>query len=163
MTHRGEVPVGLGRVAVVGADRTIAVHGLGSCVAVVLHDPDARVGGVVHVVLPFTALARDRSNPARFAETAVPHLIGEMEREGGVRERLTARLVGGARMFAALMVPGTVHIGERNAVACRRALDEADVPVIGEALGGERGRSLRFDVGAGKLVIWSVGNTPREL
>lgn len=139
------------------------MHGLGSCVAVVLHDADAGLGGVVHVVLPSTALARDRSNPARFAETAVPHLIGEMEREGGVRERFTARLVGGARMFAALMAPGAEHIGERNAVACRRALDEAEVPVIGEAVGGERGRSLRFEVAAGKLVVWSVGNTPREL
>ena len=163
MSPSGEVAVGLGRSAVVGADGTLAVHGLGSCVAVVLHDSDAALGGIVHVVLPSRELSRDQSNPARFAESAVPHLVTEMEAAGGRADRLTARLVGGASMFAALTPAGTEHIGRRNSEACRAALDVVGVPIVGEAVGGEAGRSLRFEVGARRLVIWSVGDAPREL
>lgn len=163
MTRDGEVAIGLGRSAVANGAGALAVHGLGSCVAVVLHDPATVLGGIVHVVLPSRQLSRDQSNPARFAETAVPHLVNEMEAAGGRRERLTARLVGGASMFAALTPAGSEHIGKRNTTACRAALEAIGVPIVGESVGGEAGRSLRFDVAQGRLMVWSVGNPPHEL
>ena len=55
-----------------GAGDVLVTLGLGSCVAIVLHDAAARVGGLAHVLLPSATLSRDRDNPARFPETAVP-------------------------------------------------------------------------------------------
>lgn len=156
-------PIGLGDWAVLREAGTLACLGLGSCVALILDDREARVGGLAHIVLPTPSLSRERSNPARFAETAVPFLIAEMVRAGAVRGRLTARLVGGASLFAALTAPGTVQIGQRNVHTVRTALAEAGVALGAEAVGGEVGRSLWFDVDTGVVTVRSVGHVPEQL
>jgi chemotaxis protein CheD len=165
MTTPGSVDrvVGLGQSAVLQGQGMLASYGLGSCVGVVMHDAAARVGGLVHVVLPSGQLSRDRTNPSRFAETAVPYLVGEMVRAGAVRGRIKAKLVGGASMFASLTPAGSVQMGQRNLSACRAALQKVSVPVEAEAVGGEIGRSLWFDVGAGTLTVRSVGREPEVL
>jgi chemotaxis protein CheD len=115
------------------------------------------------VVLPSPSLSRDQSNPARFAETAVPMLIGELVRAGAVRGRLTARLVGGASLFASLTAPGTVQIGQRNVNACRGALAAAGIDVVAAAVGGEVGRSVWYAVQSGAVLVRSVGHAPEHL
>ena len=132
--------------------------GLGSCVAIMLHDPVSGVGGLAHVLLPEPGLARDTSNPYKFASTAVPQLLAEL-RAMGMKGRPEARLAGGAAMFATLMVPGTLNMGERNIRAAREALKLAGIVVRGEEVGGDYGRSVRFRVGEGKVVVTSVGRT----
>lgn len=147
----------------VRTEGTLAALGLGSCVAIILHDPAAGVGGMAHVVLPSLALARDRSRPGRFAETAVPLLAQEMVAAGADPRRITARLVGGASMFGALIPAGTMHMGQRNVSACRTAVREAGLQLVAEAVGGERGRSVWFDVAAGVVTVRSVGDEPVTL
>ena len=143
--------------AVGQAGDLLVTLGLGSCVAIVLHDRQARVGGLAHVLLPEPALARDRHNAAKFAATAVPMLIDELATLGARSSRLEARIVGGASMFATLMVPGSLNMGERNIRATREALRKAGIPLLGEAVGGDFGRSVRFSVGEGRTVVSSVG------
>ena len=135
----------------------IITLGLGSCVAIMLHDPDACVGAMAHVLLPSHSLARDQSNPAKFPETAVPFLVHRMVAAGASRHRLVAKLAGGASMFAQLMTPGTVQMGERNIAASRAALREAAIPIVGEAVGGDRGRSVRFWPQTGRVETRTVG------
>jgi len=155
--------IGLGEWAVLREEGALACLGLGSCVALILDDRDGRVGGLAHVVLPSPSLSRDRTNPARFAETAVPFLINEVLRAGAVRGRITARLAGGASLFAALTAPGTVQIGQRNLHAVRMELAAAGVTVVAEAVGGEVGRSVWFDVSTGVVTVRSVGHAPEPL
>jgi chemotaxis protein CheD len=155
--------IGLGEWAVLREAGALACLGLGSCVALILDDRDARIGGMAHVVLPSPSLSRERSNPARFAETAVPFLINEMVRAGAVRGRLRARLAGGASLFAALTAPGTVQIGQRNLHAARTELAAAGVAIAAEAVGGEVGRSVWFEVGTGIVTVRSVGHAPAHL
>ena len=143
--------------AVAEGDDVLVTLGLGSCVAILLHDAAAGVGGMAHALLPERALARDATNPDKFASTAVPLLAEEVCRIGGRRERLKARLVGGASMFAALMAPGTLNMGERNVTAARNALRELGIPVLAEEVGADYGRSVRFHVGQGRVVVSSVG------
>lgn len=143
--------------AVGQAGDLLVTLGLGSCVAIVLHDRQARVGGLAHVLLPEPALARDRHNAAKFAATAVPMLIDELAALGARSARLEARIVGGASMFATLMVPGSLNMGERNIRASREALRRAGIPLLGESVGGDFGRSVRFNVGEGSTLVSSVG------
>lgn len=159
----GDRTVGLGRYAVAQGGGTLACLGLGSCVAVVLHDPVAQVGGLAHVVLPSPSLSRDRSNPGRFAETAVPLLIAEVLRAGATRGKVSARLVGGASMFTGLAPAGAVQMGQRNVNACRAALEAAAIPISAEAVGGEIGRSVWLAVDSGVLTVRSVGREPEHL
>ena len=60
-------------------------------------------------------------------------------------------------MFAQLMTPGSVQLGERNIVAARNALRAAAIPIASEAVGGDKGRSIRFHVADGRVEIRSVG------
>ena len=143
--------------AVGGAGDVLVTLGLGSCVAILLHDRQARVGGLAHVLLPEPALARDRHNSAKFATTAVPMLLEELGGMGARNGRIEARLVGGASMFTSLMVPGALNMGERNIRAAREALRRAGIPLLGEAVGGDFGRSVRFSVAEGRTVVSSVG------
>ena len=155
-----EIRVKVAELAVGVADDTLITFGLGSCVAIVLYDSDARVGGLAHVLLPNEQMARDRANPAKFPATAVPALVQEMARLGGRSRRMTARLVGGASMFANLIASGGINVGERNVIAARQALDEAGIPLVGEDTGKDHGRTVYFRVGDGRVEIRSlkVGN-----
>ena len=137
--------------------------GLGSCVAIVLYDPVARVGGMAHILLPSPALARSDGNPAKFPQTAVPRLIELMGKCGGVPRRLTARLVGGASMFSSLSAPGTIQMGDRNVVASRQALNQQGIPLTGEAVGGDYGRTVRLTVADGRLEVSSVAHGSHTL
>jgi len=131
--------------------------GLGSCVAIMLHDPEARAGAMAHVLLPSRSLSRDASNQAKFPETAVPFMIERLCVLGAEPRHLVAKLAGGASMFAQLMTPGSLQMGERNIAAARSVLRAAGIPIVAEAVGGGTGRSVRFYVADGRVEIRSVG------
>lgn len=147
----------MGEHRVLRGDGVLAAVGLGSCVAIILHDRHARVGGLAHVVLPSASLSREHDRPARFANTAVPLLLGSMKAEGADVARIVSRLVGGASMFTNLLAAGAVGMGERNVLAARTALRGAGVPIVAEEIGGTSGRSVFFDVRRGTAMVRSVG------
>src|SRR5690606_41578458 len=99
--QRVTVRVGEARVAKTGV--TLVALGLGSCVAVVLYDPQARIAGLAHVLLPDPSSARHPGPPGRFATTAVPWLITAMETKGAARERLYGRRVVGSIYYTQLL------------------------------------------------------------
>ena len=138
------------------AEQVLVTIGLGSCVAILLHDAEVQVGGLAHVLLPSPALARGSPNPARVPQTAIPAMLSEMAAVGASPRRIKARLVGGASMFAALATPGTIQMGERNVVAARQALAAAGVPIVGEAVGGSYGRTVRLHIKDGRVDVSSV-------
>lgn len=135
--------------------------GLGSCVAVMLHDAGTRVGALAHVLLPHESLSRDRSRPAKFGSTVTRFLLDEMRRHGA-RGEPVARIVGGASMFGALLATG-VNMGERNVDAVRRSLSECGVPLLGEDTGGDFGRSVYFDVTSGQVRVVSMTHGARTI
>jgi chemotaxis protein CheD len=145
------------------ADDTLVTVGLGSCVAILLYDAQARVGGMAHVLLPSPALSRKDDNPAKFPQTAVPRLLDLMAAEGARPQRVTARLAGGASMFATLAAPGTIQMGERNLVAARQVLNTHRVPLVAEAVGGDFGRTVRFRVCDGQVQISAVSQGVQHL
>ena len=139
-------------------DGVLVTLGLGSCVAIMLHDPQTKTGAMAHVLLPSASLARDLTNRAKFPETAVPLLIERLKALGADPRRLVAKLAGGASMFSQLVTPGTIQMGERNVLASRSALRKAEIPIVRESVGGDRGRSVRFHMQDGRVEIRSVGN-----
>jgi chemotaxis protein CheD len=116
------------------------------------------VGGLAHVLLPSPALSGHDGNPAKSPHTAVPRLLELMAGRGANPRRVTARLAGGASMFAALAPPGTIQMGERNVVATRQVLHSHGIPLVGEAVGGDFGRTVRLDVLQGSLEVRSVAH-----
>jgi len=147
----------------VATSGTISTVGLGSCVAIILYDPVARVGGLAHVLLPTEAMSRDRSNPAKFPATVVPILLDRMRDLGAMGNRLRAKIVGGASMFGNLIPPGGVNIGERNVVAVREVLAGAKIPIVAEDTGSDYGRSVYLNVADGAVEVRSVRKGSRVL
>lgn len=150
-----QVTVGIADLAVVAGDRTLVTVGLGSCVAIALHDAEQQIGALAHVLLPHAALSAQAPRPGKFPSTAVPAMVMRM-RELGAAGEIRARLVGGATMFSALMPVGAVGLGPRNVQAARQACAAHDLPVVGEAVGGDVGRSVFFDVRSGRLHVRTV-------
>jgi chemotaxis protein CheD len=144
-------------------DDVLVTVGLGSCIAILLHDTTAQVGGLAHVLLPSPALSRKDANPAKFPQLAVPRLVELMAREGASPRRITARLAGGASMFASLAPPGTIQMGERNVVASRQALSTLGIPLVAEAVGGDYGRTVRLFVSTGRVEVSSVAHGCKTL
>ncbi len=154
------------RVADLGVGREddeLLTIGLGSCVAIILYDAAARVGGLAHVLLPSPALTRLNERPGKVPQTAVPELLARMAALGARADRTTARLVGGASMFASLTTAGTIQMGERNVVASRVVLAQHGLPIIAEAVGGDFGRTVRLQTADGRVEISSVSHGTSDL
>lgn len=155
--------VKVAEAAVVEPGEVLYTLGLGSCVAILLHDADARLAGMAHVLLPFPRPSHGEGSPAKYATTAVPHLVREMAGRGADPSRLVARLVGGASMFRNLVADGLLQMGERNLDATRAALIEAAIPVVGEEVGKEHGRTVYFYPEDGRVLVTSVLHGSVEL
>ncbi|HKJ93267.1 MAG TPA: chemotaxis protein CheD [Longimicrobiales bacterium] len=145
------------------AGRVLAAVGLGSCVVIALYDPDARVAGLAHPLLPEPPAHPQHGSRGRYVTTAVPELLGEMERAGADRTRVFARLAGGASMFETLFSINGGALGTRNAEAARAVLAGLAVPVRAEAVGGRAGRSVYLHGADGRLVVRSVGRPDVDL
>ena len=86
-----------------------------------------------------------------------------MRRLGARRDRVSAKIVGGASMFAALIPAGGINIGERNIVAARDALDAAGVPIVAEDVGSDYGRSVYLSTQDGRVEVRSLRKGLRVL
>ena len=155
---RPEILVRVADLQIGSGEDVLITIGLGSCVAILLYDRASRTGGLAHVLLPSPALSRRDSNAAKFPQTAVPRLLELMAQRGASPRRITGRLVGGASMFASLAPPGTIQMGERNLVSSRQVLNSHGIPLIGEAVGGDFGRTVRLRVADGQVEVSSVAH-----
>ena len=97
-----------------------------------------------------------RSEPlGKYADTAIPEmlrLLGDLA--DGASLRLSAKMVGGAKMFA---FQSGMTIGDQNVAAIDAILDRLGIPVLGRDCGGERGRRISFDVATGELTVEALG------
>jgi chemotaxis protein CheD len=139
-------------------DCLLITHALGSCIGVAIHDPRAGVAGLLHFMLPDSKMNQERGKemPYMFADTGIPNLFHAAYARGADKRRLIVRLVGGAQV---LDPSGVFNIGKRNHVACRKILWAAGVLIQAEEVGGNVSRTVRLEVGTGRL-LWSTAGGP---
>jgi chemotaxis protein CheD len=157
------VVVGIGDCKVTDEPVEMVTYALGSCIAVVIWDPVARVGGLLHFMLPESAVDRDtqgRANPYRYADTGTPLLFRAAYEKGAEKRRLVVRLAGGANVVDA---GGVFNIGRRNYAAVRKILWKAGVLVHGEDVGGAVSRTVRLEVATGRCTVSTPAGGTREL
>jgi chemotaxis protein CheD len=150
------------RIATIPGD-VLVTYALGSCIGMAVYDPGAAVGGLLHFMLPDSAIlgsAQRAETPYKFADTGIPLLFERMSRAGAQKRRLVVRIAGAARM----MDPGGVFdIGRRNHQALRRLLWKAGVLVHGEAVGGTVSRTVRLEIGTGRLWLREAAGPEQEM
>jgi chemotaxis protein CheD len=125
---------------------------VGSCVAICMHDSIHKCGGLAHIMLPSSALGVHEPLPSKFADTAVPALAAQIRRLTGKETRLTAKIAGGANMFANLTV-NELDIGKKNVIAVKDALAKHRIKLVGEDVGGSHGRRIKFNVASGVTIV----------
>jgi len=163
MTTDTIIKVGIADMNVGTGTSVLKTTGLGSCVGVTLYDPVKRIGGMAHIMLPSSEIARGpATNPAKYADTAIPTLLERMLEAGAVVRRLVAKLAGGAQMFA-FAGQDTMRIGPRNVETCKAMLAELDIPLVAEDTGSNYGRTIELDSATGILTIRSIQYGTKEL
>ena len=125
---------------------------LGSCVAVCLFDPVARVGGMNHFMLPGPTPGReDPLDYTRFGVHAMDCLIGALQKAGGDRRRARAKVFGGGNVLE--ISRNGDSVAQRNIQFIDAFLRTEDIPVVGRDLGGQLGRQLYFHTDTGKVYV----------
>ena len=139
-------------------DDMLVAYGLGSCVAVCVYDPIARVGGMVHALLPTSPANNGASgNPYKYADSGTSLLVEAVLGSGGKVYRLIAALWGGAKVLSAPGFDNSFDIGARNVQAADTALKAGGLRVVVRDIGGRSGRTVKFEVGSGETMVRSVG------
>jgi len=133
-------------------DDELVTYSLGSCIGVVLWDAEARVGGLLHYMLPDSSIDRDKATlkPYMFADVAVPRLFKEIYRYGAVKTRMRVYVIGGAQV---LDDSGMFNIGKRNYMILRKMFWKNKVMVTKEEVGGTVNRTVRLQVGTGAVTV----------
>jgi chemotaxis protein CheD len=147
------VVVGVGEMAVSNNIQvTLSTYALGSCLGVVAYDPIARVGGILHLMLPDSTLSPGKAvgQPAMFADTGLPLFFRSLMGMKADRARLRLCVAGGASVLSG---PDSFKIGDRNVSATRGFLARNGFVVRHAALGGTVNRTLHLEVGTGNVTL----------
>ncbi len=158
----GEHVVGISEYAVsTDPSETLVTYSLGSCVGLALHDPVAGVAGLLHAMMPVSKSnpEKARENPAMYVDTGASALLAGVFALGATRANLVAKVIGAAsqvdhgQMF---------RIGQRNHAVLRKVLWKNGILIAAEDTGGASSRTVYLEVGSGRTIVKSDGQT-REL
>ncbi len=128
--------------------------GLGSCVGVAIYDPAAKIGGLLHVLLPsIKEIEGAGHSRTKFADSGINDMVDTLLKSGASKIRLRAKIAGGAAMFAIKSSAPGETIGKRNVQSCRDTLRSLGIDLVAYDVGGNKGRTVYFDVGTGALTI----------
>ena len=144
------------------SEGVLVTYALGSCIAVTMYDPVSKIAGMLHYMLPESSIdaIKAQKNPYMFADTGIPKLIESVKAGGAQPRRMVVRLTGGAQVLDG---EGVFQIGKRNYLAARKILWKAGILIAAEAVGGEVSRTVRLEVGTGRMWLREGGGSEREL
>lgn len=137
-------------------DDVLVTYSLGSCIGLTLYDPAEKIGGLIHCLLPSSAVDPDKakSKPGLFVDTGVPALLQKLCDMGCNPKGLVAKVAGAAGLLEGRDFFG---IGVRNHRAVRQALRQAEIRIVAEDIGGTAARTLSLRLPAGITVVKSGG------
>lgn len=141
---------------------TLVAYSLGSCIGLAIYDPEVRVGGMLHFMLPDSSLDLPKASvkPAMFADTGIPRLFKEAYALGLEKWRARVVVAGAAQI---LDESGYFNIGKRNFAAVRRILWRNSVLIDIEDVGGRMNRTLFLEIGTGRTWLKTAGVQRWEL
>ncbi len=144
------------------ADETLITYSLGSCIAVVLYDPVVRVGGMLHLMLPEAGMDMEKAmkKPAMFADSGIPVLFKASYQLGATKKNAIVKIAGGSQIMDE---NGVFNIGKRNYLAVRKIFWKNNVVISAEHVGGNVNRTVRLEIGTGRVWLKVSGFGEVEL
>lgn len=143
-------------------ESVLVTYSLGSCIGIAVYDPVARVGGILHFMLPDSSIdpVKADRNPYMFADTGIPRLFKAAYQLGAKKQRMKIIVAGGAQI---LDQKGFFNIGKRNHLAVRKMFWKNNVMIDYEDIGGNVNRTVRMAVGSGKVWLKVSGREMVEI
>jgi len=138
--------------AVGDQEQVLATLGLGSCIGISLYDERAKVGGLVHIMLPENPGGK---KAVKYADTAIPFMLDELTKLGARKRRISAKIVGGAAMFKSEGGNSVMKIGQRNIEAVEKFLKKENIIIKSSDVGKDYGRSMYFYLDDGRVEVKS--------
>lgn len=157
----GRTTVSIAHLAVMtGKSGELVTHSLGSCIGVTLFDPVAKVGGLLHFMLPMPGGKNESAaGPGMYCSDGVPLLFKTAYAQGAEKSRLIVCAAGGAQMIDTR--PG-LAVGQRNRTILRKLLWKNSVVLAAEDTGGNAPRTMSLDLATGRVSV-SLGSTSTTL
>ncbi len=147
--------IGIADMKLSKVEGMLVTYALGSCIGICLHDPVIKLGALVHIMLPLN-METGRKNPMKYADTGIRETLRQMEAMGARRDRITAKIAGGAKMFEES--GGALgNIGQRNIESVHLNLKKEGIRLLKEDVGGSVARTLLFDVSSGLCCVRCYG------
>jgi chemotaxis protein CheD len=158
-----EIIIGISDIKVSNNTNDILVtYALGSCIGVTVYDPVAKVGGLLHFMLPESSLDPQKAgeNPAMFADTGIPLLFKSCYKFGADKKRIIVKVAGGASI---LDDANFFRIGQKNITAMKKLFWKNNVLIEGEDTGSNCSRTIYIHISTGKVFLKTAHNGMREL
>jgi chemotaxis protein CheD len=154
--------VGLGEIAL-GAqpDTALVAFGLGSCLAIIAYDPQRKVGGMVHAMLP--TRRNGDGNPTKYVDSGIIELMNQLISLGARRDQLIWRIAGGAQMLTAPGLIDRFNIGAQNVTTAHDIVARYNLRLINHDTGGYQGRTVRLTLPDGSVTVRNVNGQERPL
>ena len=152
------VKIGMADLGTAKSPGSLITLGLGSCVGIVLYDKVNKVGGLAHIMLPYSTEIKNNSNKSKFADTAIEILINKMIDLGAKKRNIIGKLAGGSQMFSFNSKSNVLTIGERNVKASKEKLKGHNIKIISEDTGGNYGRTIELNTEDGSLLVKTIGH-----
>jgi len=151
------IVVGMADYKIGKAPDKLMTIGLGSCVGICIYDLSMQIGGMAHIMLP-KFQGKKTENPAKYADSCIALMVGELLKLGVNRSRLKAKIAGGASMFSFTGDSPLLKIGEHNVETVKMEIKKAGIPLIAFDVGGNFGRTIVFDLKTGELLIKTINH-----
>ena len=142
-TNGQKVTVGIADMKILQWDGELITYALGSCIGICLWDPNIKLGALIHIMLPINMEA-GRKNTMKYADTGIRETINLLVGRGARKDRLVAKIAGGAKMFEVVGPSNLGNIGERNIESVKMNLRKEGIRIISENVGGSVARTLSF-------------------
>lgn len=154
---KNTIKIGIADMNVAKGEDELVTFALGSCVAICLYDAEKKIAGMAHIMLPDSKqLSYGATQPLKFADTALLELLKSMQQKGARSAIMTAKIAGGAQMFAETSNSPLGNIGRRNTQAVKAGLARFRIPIVAEDTGKDYGRTCYFDAATGTMLIKSA-------
>ena len=152
-TVDGKVTVGVADIALTNdPSATLITYALGSCIGVTIYDPQTKIGGMLHFMLPNSKTNPEKAQkiPSMFADTGVPLLFEQAYELGAQKKRLIVCAAGGAEV---LTEDTHFKVGSRNRTFLRKLFWKNDILMAGDETGGNISRTLSMSMVDGTVTI----------
>jgi len=151
---------GMGDVIFGKKDEVLITLALGSCIALVLYDDKRKVAALAHIMQPEPLSSSDKiSKIGKYVTTAIPYMITQLHKMGADIHNLKAKIAGGASMFVYAIGSDNKTIGEKNVEKAEQLLKKYGIPIVAKDVLGNIGRSVKFYVSTGELLIKTRNET----